>query len=173
MCDITNFLRERRAAMGPNERLTVDAEWIDWALEQYACLQSGSLDHGGSRAEEAALELRRYSTAELAEIRNCSVSKIKEMCKTGVFGDPSTLKPNGRDWEVPHKNLVDLEKQLSAGWQITANGLIAPSREPGRAGENPPAQQETDTKKAPARRPRRRGNGRHGGWRNHVPAQDA
>lgn len=172
MC-ISDFLRTKAKGMGPTEQVTIDRDWIEWLLEHHAC-ECGTHPEGENLPSPASLE--GYSVVELEALFDKKSSTIRSWCARGVFGDPSTLKPNGRGWHVPEDRVSELREKLSRGWRITSKGLGQPENMPlrdtpekGRLGPvaDPLPSSELKQRGVP-RRSSRKYERRHNGWRQHM-----
>lgn len=172
MC-IAEYLTQRANEMGPNESLTIDRGWIEWLLEAHTCGCGGSVS---DTAVGNPASLHGYAPQELANLFGNAPSTIRGWCALGVFGDPTTLKPNGRDWHVPLNRVEALQSRLAEGYQITSEGLCAPEDSIATAGDDPttppappPAKGRSETRPpSNTRRQRRDEHRRYNGWRHHV-----
>ena len=171
MC-VCAMLREKAAGMGPGERLSVDREWIEWALDEHPCGCAGAADSSDS-APRSALG---YTVPELAEMFDWGLSTTRARLAAGVFGDPETLKPVPPEWHVPPEQVEELRRKLARGYQIGPDGLIDPSESrkatpSGSDDQETAPQAETTPSGSPKvrkRKPRRSAGRRHNGWREMV-----
>lgn len=116
----------------------------------------------------------------MGELFEKAPSTIRTWCAASVFGDPKTLKPNGKDWSVPQDRIDGLLEKLAEGYQITAKGLRKPESRAGGSKEDggtagflpltPVGSKQGRGSKAPKSGSRWGGDKarKHNGWRQHV-----
>jgi hypothetical protein len=123
MC-LRHFFEEKLQRMAPGERISLDREAIEWMLEEHgACAASHDASPRGRAGRSSIIGL---GTGELGGMFGKEPSTMRGWLRDGVFGDSERLKPNGRDYRVPHQVAEAVAEKLMSGWRVVDGELIPP-----------------------------------------------
>lgn len=175
MC-LKTYFESKVAIMAPGESVTLTREALEWILREHGdcrCAPEESRNPGSEQVSAVG-----YRTTDLATYFGRAASTIRGWIAGGVFGDPESLKPNGRDYEIPASHVEEVTRKLQQGWRIVRNQLVPPeSTDQGGEHDRTAVSAEStrsESRPAPeAPRPRhdpKRFRGRYGEWKQLVPA---